>query len=182
MGTEEPAGIALLGRRGVIVGECETWQGLLLVEDVRTDCGPMLAAGSGKGVAALLPLHAGEEAAQADLAQRWPAARFAPAGGRLAALLGADPVPLVLVGTGFQRAVWRALLDIATGERTNYAALAAAIGRPRAVRAVGTAVGRNPLAVLVPCHRVARSDGGPGGYRWGLDMKARLLAREAPPA
>ncbi len=179
MKTGKPDGLPLSEKGGHIIGECGAWHGPLPVERVETDCGPMLVAGSGEGIAALLPIDAGEEAARSELARRWPGARLMPADGALTALLAADPVPLILVGTPFQRMVWRALLALSPGERTSYAALAAALGRPRAVRAVGTAVGRNPLAVLVPCHRVVRSDGGLGGYRWGLAMKERLLAREA---
>ena len=81
-------------------------------------------------------------------------------------------------GTPFQQAVWRALLQIARGQTTRYGALAALIGQPRAVRAVGAAVGRNPLSVVVPCHRVLGADGSLTGYAGGLDRKVRLLALE----
>ena len=87
-------------------------------------------------------------------------------------------VPLDLHGTPFQQRVWAALQTIPAGRTTTYAALAKQIGRPAAVRAVGTACGANPVAVLVPCHRVLRSDGGLGGYRWGLDRKIALLNKE----
>ncbi|MBI4328456.1 MAG: methylated-DNA--[protein]-cysteine S-methyltransferase [Chloroflexi bacterium] len=80
--------------------------------------------------------------------------------------------------TGFQRAVWTALLSISWGERRSYGWVAAAIGRPRAMRAVGQAVGANPLPIIVPCHRVVASDGSLHGYSGGLEMKKRLLARE----
>lgn len=81
-------------------------------------------------------------------------------------------------GTAFQQAVWRALLGIPRGGTQSYAALAQAVGRPAAVRAVGAAVGRNPLGVIVPCHRVLGSDGGLTGYAGGLDRKGALLALE----
>lgn len=81
-------------------------------------------------------------------------------------------------GTDFQRAVWRALLDIPYGETRSYADLARAVGRPRAVRAVGAANGANPLSLVVPCHRVVQSGGRLGGYGGGPDLKARLLAME----
>lgn len=83
-----------------------------------------------------------------------------------------------MIGTPFQIAVWRALLAIPEGETRTYQAIAAAIGRPQASRAVGTAIGANPIAVLIPCHRVIRTCGALGGYRWGLARKACLLARE----
>ena len=81
-------------------------------------------------------------------------------------------------GTPFQQAVWRALLQIGRGQTTRYGALATQIGLPRAVRAVGAAVGRNPLSVVVPCHRVVGADGSLTGYAGGVDKKRRLLALE----
>ncbi len=87
-------------------------------------------------------------------------------------------LPVDLVGTPFQRAVWAELLKIPPGETRSYADIAAAIGQPGAVRAVGTANGSNPVAVLVPCHRVVRSDGSLGGYAGGLERKRRLLQAE----
>ncbi|MFN3453266.1 MAG: methylated-DNA--[protein]-cysteine S-methyltransferase, partial [Sphingorhabdus sp.] len=74
--------------------------------------------------------------------------------------------------------VWQALLQIPVGETRNYAEIAAAVGKPDAVRAAGAANGANPVAVLIPCHRVIRSDGGLGGYAYGLERKRRLLAWE----
>jgi O-6-methylguanine DNA methyltransferase len=81
-------------------------------------------------------------------------------------------------GTPFQLAVWSALREIPYGETRSYAQIAARVGRPRAVRAVGTANGANPLPLVVPCHRVINSGGRLGGYGGGLDLKARLLAME----
>lgn len=81
-------------------------------------------------------------------------------------------------GTSFQQAVWRALLDIAPGATTSYGALARALARPQAMRAVGAAVGRNPLGIIVPCHRVLGSNGSLTGYAGGLPRKAELLKRE----
>ena len=83
-----------------------------------------------------------------------------------------------LRGTNFQLKVWEALLQIPSGEVTTYAQLAARIGNPRATRAVGTAVGHNPIAVLIPCHRVIRKVGDFGNYRYGALRKKALLARE----
>lgn len=88
-------------------------------------------------------------------------------------------VPLVAHGTPFQRAVWDALAALPYGAAVSYAALAAQVGRPRAVRAVGTANGANPFAIIWPCHRVIASDGSLGGYGGGLDAKRWLLAHEA---
>ncbi|KAA2283945.1 methylated-DNA--[protein]-cysteine S-methyltransferase [Arenimonas fontis] len=88
-------------------------------------------------------------------------------------------VPVELVGTAFQQRVWQALMRIPPGQTRSYAEIAAELGQPRAVRAVARACAGNRVAVLVPCHRVIRSDGSLGGYRWGLPRKRELLAREA---
>ena len=88
-------------------------------------------------------------------------------------------LPLDIIGTAFQQRVWEALRVIPAGTTATYAEVAAAIGAPRAVRAVAAACGANAIAVAIPCHRVVRADGSPSGYRWGLARKAALLAREA---
>jgi len=88
-------------------------------------------------------------------------------------------LPLRLRGTEFQVRVWRALRQIPAGHTTSYADLARRIGQPSAVRAVANACGANPVAILVPCHRIVRSDGSLGGYRWGVERKRALLAAEA---
>jgi AraC family transcriptional regulator of adaptative response/methylated-DNA-[protein]-cysteine methyltransferase len=90
----------------------------------------------------------------------------------------ARSVPLDITGTDFQLRVWKALRDIAPGDTASYGKVARAIRAPRAVRAVAQACASNPVAVLVPCHRVVRSDGGLGGYRWGVERKEQLLERE----
>jgi methylated-DNA-[protein]-cysteine S-methyltransferase len=95
--------------------------------------------------------------------------------GRIDAL---DEIPVASVGTPFQHAVWAALRRIQPGTTVSYAQLATAVERPRAVRAVGQANGRNPVAVIVPCHRVVRHDGTIGGYAGGLDRKRWLLDHE----
>jgi AraC family transcriptional regulator of adaptative response/methylated-DNA-[protein]-cysteine methyltransferase len=87
-------------------------------------------------------------------------------------------LPIDVRGTAFQEAVWKELRKIPLGQTRSYADIAAAVGQPQAVRAVGTANGKNPVAVLVPCHRVIRSDGSLGGYAGGLDRKRKLLAAE----
>ncbi|MGB0867936.1 MAG: methylated-DNA--[protein]-cysteine S-methyltransferase, partial [Granulosicoccaceae bacterium] len=85
---------------------------------------------------------------------------------------------LLLAGSPFQIQVWRALLRVPEGVSCSYSDLAKAIHKPKASRAVGTAVGANPLALLIPCHRVIRNDTGLGGYRWGLARKLALQAWE----
>jgi AraC family transcriptional regulator of adaptative response/methylated-DNA-[protein]-cysteine methyltransferase len=90
-------------------------------------------------------------------------------------------LPLDIQGTVFQRRVWQALRVIPSGSTASYADVAAAVGQPKAVRAVAQACARNQLAVAVPCHRVVRSDGSLSGYRWGTARKAELLRRESAP-
>jgi AraC family transcriptional regulator of adaptative response/methylated-DNA-[protein]-cysteine methyltransferase len=90
-----------------------------------------------------------------------------------------EALPLDIRATAFQRAVWEELRRVPAGETVTYAELARRIGRPSAVRAVASAVASNHLAVLIPCHRVVRSDGAIGGYRWGVERKRRLLAAES---
>jgi AraC family transcriptional regulator of adaptative response/methylated-DNA-[protein]-cysteine methyltransferase len=92
---------------------------------------------------------------------------------------GALDLPIDARGTELQQAVWAALREIPAGETASYADIARAIGRPSASRAVAQACGANPLAVITPCHRVVRADGGLSGYRWGVERKRALLAREA---
>jgi AraC family transcriptional regulator of adaptative response/methylated-DNA-[protein]-cysteine methyltransferase len=87
-------------------------------------------------------------------------------------------LPVDVSGSTFQQRVWAELSKIPPGETRSYADIAAAVGQPGAVRAVGTANGSNPVAVLVPCHRVVRSDGSLGGYAGGLDRKRQLLKAE----
>lgn len=107
--------------------------------------------------------------------KEWPATRFTQSPKPLRKLKADGPV--LLVGTDFQHRVWAALLDIPAGQTVTYGELAARIGKPKAARAVGTALGANPVPLLVPCHRVLASNG-LGGYTGGLDVKKRLLAAE----
>lgn len=90
-----------------------------------------------------------------------------------------SPLQLHVQATPFQVQVWQVLLAIPCGQLTNYGELARQLGKPQASRAIGNAVGRNPIALLIPCHRVVRRNGDLGGYRWGVERKARLLALEA---
>lgn len=88
-------------------------------------------------------------------------------------------LPLDMRGTAFQMKVWQFLLKICEGEVLSYSQLAQQIDKPKAVRAVATACAKNRIAILIPCHRILRNDGGLGGYRWGIDKKKMLLEREA---
>ena len=88
-------------------------------------------------------------------------------------------LPLDVQATAFQRRVWQHLMTIPRGETRTYSQVAEALGEPRATRAVANACAANPVALVVPCHRVIRQDGGLGGYRWGLERKAVLLEEES---
>ncbi len=130
---------------------------------------------------------ADRRAAVARLRDEWPAAaltesqpRTRRAARQALGALGAPAGPLAVHvrGTNFQLKVWSALLNIAPGTVTTYEEIAGAIGQPRAVRAVGSAVGRNPVSVLIPCHRVLRKSGSLGGYAWGLERKEIILRAE----
>ena len=126
----------------------------------------------------------------ADLRRRFPRAEISRSAAllrfareRLAAVFGGASdahLPLDVRGTAFQARVWESLRAIPLGETRTYAQVARAIGRPKAVRAVGTACRVNPVSLLIPCHRVLGSDGRLHGYRWGLRRKRALLARESP--
>ncbi len=147
--------------------------------------GPALAMGTGAGLCGLaFAAETGRDAAMADLRGRWPAARFAEDPARLAGWVGAafgggGEARVALIGAPFQIKVWEALLRVPSGHVTTYGALARAVGAPGAARAAGTAVGRNPVAWLVPCHRALRETGALGGYHWGLDVKRAMLAWES---
>lgn len=151
---------------------------------VATSLGPMLVAATDKGICRL-SFNEGREA----LAARFPNADLVEGGDDFAALLqqvagaveapGVDhTIPLDVQGTAFQQAVWEELRRIPAGETRSYAQIAAAVGKPGAVRAAGSANGANNVAVLIPCHRVIRSDGSLGGYAYGLEIKQRLLDKE----
>jgi len=147
--------------------------------------GPMLVAATEKG---LCRIAFDED--EAALRARFPKATILPGDAGFAALVAEvvalvdDPgrathLPVDVAGTAFQQAVWAALRAIPPGETRSYADIAAAVGKPGAVRAAGSACGGNNLAVLIPCHRVVRSDGGLGGYAYGPARKEALLARES---
>lgn len=150
--------------------------------------GRVLVAATERGICAIL-LGDGAEELVADLRGRFGAAELAPSAELAAELADVvatvdDPsrpfaLPLDVRGTAFQQKVWEALRTIPCGQTTTYSELAAAIGKPKAVRAVASACANNPVAVVVPCHRVRRKDGGLAGYRWGVDRKRMLLDRES---
>ncbi len=151
---------------------------------VETTLGAMLVAATDKGVCRL-SFNEGE----VELRKRFPKADLAQGGVDFTTLLqqvidaveqpgtGQD-IPLDVAGTAFQEACWKALREIPPGETRSYSEIAAAAGNPKAVRAAGSANGANNVAVLIPCHRVIRSDGGIGGYAYGTDIKEELLRRE----
>ena len=149
--------------------------------------GPALVMGTDKGICGIgFADRPGDAEATDDLTRRWPRASFVEAPARLAPWVAAafapapeQATPLHLIGAPFQIKVWEALLAIPTGHVTTYADIAGAIGHPAAHRAVGTAVGRNPISFLIPCHRAIRRDGALGGYHWGLPRKRAMLAWEA---
>ncbi len=150
----------------------------------RTPFGEALALGTGRGLCGLAFVDAEErESAFADMAGRWPRARLEENPARIgAAVEGAfrrGEARLLLSGTPFQIKVWEALLQIPSGYVSTYEAVAEAAGRPGAARAAGTAIGRNPVSWLIPCHRALRKSGELGGYRWGLETKRAMLAFEA---
>ena len=150
--------------------------------------GEVVAMGTARGLCGLaFAAETGAEAAFADLAARWPAARLRADPEAIrpwveAAFRGRGEARLHLIGAPFQIKVWEALLAVPPGRVTTYSDLARAVGRPAAVRAVGTAVGRNPVGWLIPCHRALRKSGGLGGYHWGLGVKRAMLAWETAAA
>lgn len=150
-----------------------------------TSLGPMLVAATDKGVCCL---SFGE--GEAELRERFPQAELVPAGEDFRTLFaqvvdaveqpgpGSAAIPLDVKGTAFQQRVWEELRRIPCGETRSYGELAAALGNPKASRAVGGANGANNVAVLIPCHRVIAADGSLGGYAYGTAIKAELLRRE----
>lgn len=150
-----------------------------------TSLGDMLVAATDKGVCCLA---FGE--GEAELRARFPRAELIPAGADFRDLFaqvveaveqpgpGSAAIPLDIHGTAFQQRVWEELRRIPHGETRSYGELAAALGNPKASRAVGGANGANNIAVLIPCHRVIAADGTLGGYAYGLEIKAELLRRE----
>lgn len=152
--------------------------------------GRVLVAATAQGLCAV-SLGADSKALTQALQERFPKARIEPGGPRLRHLVDevlrsiARPslelaLPLDLRGTAFEQQVWQALREVTPGTTASYGQIARQIGHPRAARAVARACAANPLALVIPCHRIVRSDGQAGGYRWGRERKRALLAREAP--
>jgi AraC family transcriptional regulator of adaptative response/methylated-DNA-[protein]-cysteine methyltransferase len=154
----------------------------------RTSLGWLLAAATDRGICAIAIGDSGK-ALVGWLREQFPRARlrkgdreFAGRVARVVAFIesprGGLDLPLDIRGTAFQRKVWEALRAIPPGKTASYAEVARRIGRPAAARAVARACASNALAVAIPCHRVVRGDGTPGGYRWGAGRKRALLERE----
>ncbi len=152
------------------------------------DCpfGRVLVMATEKGVCGLAFGDDGEDAAMmADMRKRWPRAHYrenAARTGRIAAQIfeqGSGALKLHLIGTKWQIKVWQALLAIPAGKVSTYRSVARDVGSERASRAVGAAVGRNPISWLIPCHRVLASNGALTGYHWGVTRKRSMLALEA---
>ncbi|MEL6236244.1 MAG: bifunctional helix-turn-helix domain-containing protein/methylated-DNA--[protein]-cysteine S-methyltransferase [Pseudomonadota bacterium] len=148
--------------------------------------GEVLAMGTDRGLCGIaFTAEAGRAAAYADMTARWPKAAYREDPAAIApwieAAFGASggEARIVMIGAPFQIKVWEALMTIPSGHVTTYSEIARVIGNPRAVRAVGTAVGRNPVSFLIPCHRALRKSGGLGGYHWGLPVKRAMLAWES---
>jgi AraC family transcriptional regulator, regulatory protein of adaptative response / methylated-DNA-[protein]-cysteine methyltransferase len=154
----------------------------------RCSLGMIAVATSSKGVCAILLADESTTLVQ-DLKKRFPETHLVEARGSLAPVVakvikfaespnGSLDVPLDIRGTQFQQRVWLALQKIPAGATVSYTDIADEIGAPKSVRAVARACGSNPIAIAIPCHRVVRSDGGLSGYRWGVERKRALLARE----
>jgi len=154
--------------------------------------GVVLVAASLRGICTVF---LGDQAAplSADLSRRFPKASIQPGGAELKQLVAqvvkviespasTSTLPLDIRGTVFQEKVWQALRKIPLGTTATYAEIAERISQPKAFRAVAQACGANPVAVIVPCHRVVRTDGHISGYRWGIERKRALLEREAAAA
>lgn len=152
--------------------------------------GTALVMATPRGLAGLAFADPGEEqAALADMARRWPRARYVEDTGGTAglaqrifdpALWRQDrPLRVVLIGTDWEVRVWETLLKIPLGRATTYSDIAARVCTPKAARAVGAAVGRNPISFVVPCHRVIGKSGSLTGYHWGLTRKRAILGWEA---
>lgn len=154
-----------------------------------TPLGRLLVGATDRGVCSVM-LGDADHALEATLRREYPEALIerAPAAlsawaaliaGSLSGAVDLSGIPLDLRATTFQRRVFEALRKIPRGATRSYAELAASVGRPSAVRAAASACARNPVALVVPCHRIVRSDGSLGGYRWGLERKREILKRES---
>lgn len=149
-----------------------------------TPFGDALAMATDRGLCGLaFTAEDGRDAAMRDMTSRWAEATYVQDSARIAPLMSAalgqsGQLDIHMIGAPFQIKVWEALLQIPSGHVTTYSEIARVVGNPKAVRAVGTAVGRNPISWLIPCHRALRKSGALGGYHWGLPVKRALLAWE----
>ena len=149
-----------------------------------TPFGDALAMATDRGLCGLaFTAEDGREEAMRDMTSRWAEATYVQDSARIAPLMSAalgqsGQLDIHMIGAPFQIKVWEALLQIPSGHVTTYSEIARVVGNPKAVRAVGTAVGRNPISWLIPCHRALRKSGALGGYHWGLPVKRALLAWE----
>lgn len=174
----------LVSVEGVTPGEYKSGgAGVVILWDfVATPYGTALIGVTTRGVCHLS--FGARASSLRELRRKWPKAllrRDPVAARRVASRVfgrGRRAIAVLLAGTPFQLKVWEALLRIPAGKTIGYGRLAAAVGKPRAARAVGTAVGSNAIAYLIPCHRVLRETGALGGYRWGTARKRAMLLRE----
>ena len=157
----------------------------IFYNDIDTPFGPALVFATRHGICGLgFGAEIGMEETKHDFIARWPKAQFIQSSENLAryeSVLFDDvhAAPMHLIGSPFYVKVWKALLEIPMGHASTYSGVALRAGNVRAVRAVGTAIGKNPISWLIPCHRVLRKDGSLGGYHWGLSIKRAMLAYEA---
>ncbi|MEM6276644.1 MAG: bifunctional helix-turn-helix domain-containing protein/methylated-DNA--[protein]-cysteine S-methyltransferase [Pseudomonadota bacterium] len=150
-----------------------------------TPFGDALAMGTDRGLCGLaFTEEFGRQVAMEDMTSRWPTATFREDPDQIradveAAFSFGGQTKLLLIGRPLQIKVWEALMQIPSGHVTTYSEIAQRVGTPKAVRAVGSAVGRNPISFIIPCHRALRKSGGLGGYHWGLPVKRTILAWES---
>ena len=157
----------------------------IFYNDIFTPFGPAILLATQHGICGLgFSAEVGIDETKHDFIARWPNAKLIQSKEHLTEyehMLFDDErvIPMHLIGSPFYARVWKALLEIPMGHASTYSDVALRVGNVRAVRAVGTAIGKNPISWLIPCHRALRKDGSLGGYHWGLRIKRTLLAYEA---
>lgn len=164
------------------IADAALWHGMLRWGCSRSPFGDCVIAWDEAGLCHLEFFDHPQDPLQV-LKRRWSSAQFErkdlAASRKAIAVFGGEPLVLHLLGSAFQLGVWRALVARDSGETVTYGELASAVSRPKASRAVGTAVGSNRIGWLVPCHHVVRTDGGLGGFHWGVDRKRAMLVWES---